>query len=105
MREYCINTFNKVYDLNYSLKIKEECRNQDINAKNMTNYRELKKEQEKNKKRLNELNDKADDLQNKFFSTDKYDNIIQDLYNEDILDNDDINIIQNNKSKNEEIER
>ena len=31
----------------------------------MTNYRELKKEQEKNKKRLNELNDKADDLQNK----------------------------------------
>ena len=44
-------------------------------------------------------------LQNKFFSTDKYDNIIQDLYNEDILDNDDIDIIQNNKSKNEEIER
>lgn len=45
-----------------------------------------------------------DFLQNKFFSTDKYDNIIQDLYNEDILDNDDIDIIQNNKSKNEEIE-
>lgn len=43
-------------------------------------------------------------LQNKFFSTDKYDNIIQDLYNEDILDNDDIDVIQNNKSKNEEIE-
>ena len=44
-------------------------------------------------------------LQNKFFSTDKYGNIIQDLYNEDILDNDDIDVIQNNKSKNEEIER
>ena len=43
MREYCINTFNKVYDLNNSLKIKEEGRNQDINVKNMTNYRELKK--------------------------------------------------------------
>ena len=43
--------------------------------------------------------------QNKFFSTDKYGNIIQDLYNEDILDNDDIDVIQNNKSKNEEIER
>ena len=233
MREYCINTFNKVYDLNYSLKIKEEGRNQDINVKNMTNYRELKKEQEKNKKRLNELNDKADDLQNKslqitniidnlkpnklnrnnysitndeineikdyikqtqdttsnlkttndlttilehyeddlknhskevknlqqriknrdnkineleykldfandtideledkvskleemleyfkklwkkfieflqnkFFSTDKYDNIIQDLYNEDILDNDDIDIIQNNKNNENDIER
>lgn len=233
MREYCISTFNKIYDLNYSLKIKEEGRNQDINVKNMTNYRELKKEQEKNKKRLNELNDKADDLQNKslqitniidnlkpnklnknnysitndeineikdyikqtqdttsnlkttndlttilehyeddlknhskevknlqqriknrdnkineleykldfaddtideledkvskleemleyfkklwkrfieflqnkFFSTDKYDNIIQDLYNEDILDNDDIDIIQNNKSNENDIER
>lgn len=233
MREYCINTFNKVYDLNYSLKIKEEGRNQDINVKNMTNYRELKKEQEKNKKRLNKLNDKADDLQNKslqitniidnlkpnklnknnysitndeineikdyikqtqdttsnlkttndlttilehyeddlknhsievknlqqriknrdnkineleykldfandtideledkvskleemleyfknlwkrfieflqnkFFSTDKYDNIIQDLYNENILDNDDIDIIQNNKNNENDIER
>ena len=233
MREYCINTFNKVYDLNYSLKIKEEGRNQDINVKNMTNYRELKKEQEKNKKRLNELNDKADDLQNKslqitniidnlkpnklnknnysitndeideikdyikqtqdttsnlkttndlttilehyeddlknhseevknlqqriknrdnkineleykldfandtidelkdkvskleemleyfknlwkrfieflqnkFFSTDKYDDIIQNLYNEDILDNDDIDIIQNDKNIDSELER
>lgn len=233
MREYCINTFNKVYDLNYSLKIKEEGRNQDINVKNMINYRELKKEQEKNKKRLNELNDKADNLQNKslqitniidnlkpnklnknnysitneeineikdyikqtqdttsnlkttndlttilehyeddlknhskevknlqqriknrdnkineleykldfandtidvledkvskleemleyfknlwkrfieflqnkFFSTDKYDNIIQDLYNEDILNNEDIDVIQNNKTKENDIER
>ena len=233
MREYCINTFNKVYDLNYSLKIKEEGRNQDINVKNMTNYRELKKEQEKNKKRLNELNDKADNLQNKslqitniidnlkpnklnknnysiandeidkikdyikqtqettsnlkttnelttilehyeenlknhskevknlqqriknrdnkideleykldfandtideledkvsrleemleyfkklwkkfieflqnkFFSTDKYDDVINDLYCEDILDNNDIDIIQNNKTKENDIER
>ena len=39
--------------------MKEEGRNQDINVKNMTNYRQLKKEQEKNKKRLNELSDKA----------------------------------------------
>ena len=65
MREYCINSFNRIYNLNYTLKSKEEGRNQDINVKNMTNYRELKKEQEKNKKRLNELNDKADNLQNK----------------------------------------
>ena len=233
MRKYCINTFNTVYDLNYSLKIKEEGRNQDINVKNMTNYRELKKEQEKNKKQLNELNDKANQLQNKsseindiinnlkptmmnknnytisnvdidkikkyieqtndttsnlkdyndinvildkyehdlkkhsnkvkelkkkittredriddlenrldfandtideledkvskfeeilehfknlwrrfieflqnkFFSTDKYDNIIQDLYDEDILDNDDIDIIQNDKNIDSELER
>ncbi len=65
MREYCINSFNRIYHLNYTLKAKEEGRNQDINVKNMTNYRELKKEQGKNKKRLNELNEKADNLQNK----------------------------------------
>ena len=65
MREYCINSFNRIYGLNYTLKNKEEGRNQDINVKNMTNYRELKKEQEKNKKRLNELNSKATTLQNK----------------------------------------
>lgn len=64
MREYCINSFNRIYNLNYTIKIKEEGRNQDINVKNMTNYRELKKEQEKNKKRLDELNNKADNLQN-----------------------------------------
>ena len=65
MREYCINSFNRIYHLNYTLKSKEEGRNQDINVKNMNNFRELKKKQEKNKKRLNELNDKADNLQNK----------------------------------------
>lgn len=65
MREYCINSFNRIYHLNYTIKAKEDGRNQDINVKNMTNYRQLKKEQEKNKKRLNELNDKADNLQNK----------------------------------------
>ncbi len=65
MRIYCINSFNRIYNLNYTLKTKEDGRNQDINVKNMTNYRELKKEQEKNKKRLNELNEKADNLQNK----------------------------------------
>ena len=44
-------------------------------------------------------------LQNKFFSTDKYDDIIQDLYNEDILDNDDIDIIQNNSKDKDDFER
>lgn len=50
MREYCINSFNRIYHLNYTLKAKEDGRNQDINVKNMTNYRELKKEQEKGTK-------------------------------------------------------
>ena len=37
-------------------------------------------------------------LQNKFFSNDeKYEDVIEDLYYEDILDKDDIGIIQNNR--------
>ena len=76
MREYCITSFNKAYNSNYTLKLKEEGRNVDINVKNMTNYRQLKKEQEKNKKRLNELNNKADNLQNK---SNEITNIIDNL--------------------------
>ncbi len=65
MREYCINSFNRIYHLNYTLKIKEEGRNVDINVANMNEYKNFKQEQEKYKKQLKELNSKADELQNK----------------------------------------
>ena len=65
MREYCINSFNRIYHLNYTLKVKEEGRNVDINVANMNEYKKFKREQEKYKKQLKELNSKTDDLQNK----------------------------------------
>ncbi len=65
MREYCINSFNRIYHLNYTLKAKEEGRNVDINVANMNEYKKFKREQEKYKKQLKELNIKADELQNK----------------------------------------
>ena len=65
MREYCINSFNRIYHLNYTLKLKEEGRNVDINVANMNEYKKFKREQEKYKKQLKELNNKADELQNK----------------------------------------
>ena len=34
-------------------------------------------------------------LQNKFFSNDKYDDIIQELHEEEIIDDNDLDIIQN----------
>jgi len=40
-------------------------------------------------------------LQDKFFSSNKYDEVINDLYDEDIIDENDIDIIQNN-SKNKD---
>ena len=65
MREYCINSFNRTYHLNYTLKVKEEGRNVDINVANMNEYKKFKREQEKYKKQLKELNNKTDELQNK----------------------------------------
>jgi len=65
MRVYCINSFNRIYHLNYTLKEKEEGRNIDINVANMNGYKKFKREQEKYKKQLKELNNKADKLQNK----------------------------------------
>ncbi len=76
MRDNCIMAFNKVYNKNYTLKLKEEGRNQDINVKNMGNYSNIKKEQEKYKKKLNELNSKTDKLQNESV---KITNIIDEL--------------------------
>ena len=65
MRVYCINSFNRIYHLNYTLKEKEEGRNIDINVANMNGYKKFKREQEKYKKQLKELNNKVDELQNK----------------------------------------
>ena len=44
-------------------------------------------------------------LQDKFFSTNKYDDIIDELYEEEILDNDDIDTIKIEYSKDVELER
>ena len=65
MRVYCINSFNRIYHLNYTLKEKEEGRNVDINVANMNEYKKFKREQEKYKKQLKKLNNKTDELQNK----------------------------------------
>ena len=45
MREYCINSFNRIYHLNYTLKAKEDGRNVDINVANMNEYKKFKREQ------------------------------------------------------------
>jgi len=76
MREYCINSFNRIYHLNYTLKAKEEGRNVDINVANMNEYKKFKREQEKYKKQLKELNSKTDELQNK---SNEINNIIDNL--------------------------
>ena len=62
MRRYCIEKFNEVYEQNATLKQKQKGRNRDINVNQMDGYSELKREQEKNTKRLKEANSKSDEL-------------------------------------------
>jgi len=58
MREKCIESFNKNYNLDMKIKTKEKGRNKDINVKDMGNYEQLKKELEVNKKSIEKNNDK-----------------------------------------------
>lgn len=62
MRKSCIEKFNEVYEQNATLKQKQKGRNRDINVNQMDGYSELKREQEKNTKRLKEANSKSDEL-------------------------------------------
>ena len=62
MRKSCIEKFNEIYEQNATLKKKQKGRNRDINVNQMDGYSELKREQEKNTKRLKEANNKSDEL-------------------------------------------
>ena len=97
MRVYCINSFNRMYHLNYTLKEKEDGRNVDINVANMNEYKKFKWEQEKYKKQLKELNNKADELQNKSNEiSDVIDNLKPTITNKNnfTISNDDIDKIK-----------
>ena len=75
MRNACIKSYNKFYDVDSKLKTKQKGRNQDINVKEMDNYRDMKKKLEKQKSKLENAN----------IQTKKLDNTSKDIYQ--ILDN------------------
>lgn len=76
MRTCCIKSYNKVYIKNSILKQKQKGRNQDINVNDMKNYRELKRQQEQNAKRLAQANNKSKQLD---ISGDKINKILTEL--------------------------
>ena len=65
MRDYCINSFNKVYSLKEELKEKQKGRNRDINVKDMGNYQRMKKQLIEDKDKLDKANKKSLELDNK----------------------------------------
>ena len=76
MRDHCIMSFNKTYNVDYTLKIKEQGRNEDINVTDMKNYTNVKKEKKKYKEQLNKLNEKTNTLSS---NTNKINNMIDNL--------------------------
>ena len=76
MRVYCIEKFNEVYVQKATLKKKQKGRNKDIHVNEMEGYRELKREQEKNAKKLKEANNKSDKLS---YKTEEINNILDNL--------------------------
>ena len=64
MRNACIKSYNKFYDVDSRLKTKQKGRNQDINVNEMGNYREMKKKLEKQKSKLENANKQTKELDN-----------------------------------------
>lgn len=64
MRNACIKSYNKFYDVESRLKTKQKGRNQDINVNEIGNYREMKKKLEKQKQKLENANKQTKKLDN-----------------------------------------
>ena len=64
MRKACIKSYNKFYDMDFKLKEKQKGRNQDINVKDMSNYREIKKQLAKKEQKLEKVNIQTKELDN-----------------------------------------
>ena len=64
MRNACIKSYNKFYEVNTRLKEKQKGRNQDINVNDMGNYREIKKQLAKKEQKLEKANNQTKQLNN-----------------------------------------
>lgn len=64
MRNACIKSYNKFYEVNTRLKQKQKGRNQDINVNEMGNYREIKKQLKQKEQKLEKANNQTKILDN-----------------------------------------
>ena len=71
MRNACIKSYNKFYEVNTRLKEKQKGRNQDINVNDMGNYREIKKQLAKKEQKLEKANNQTKKLDNTSKDIDK----------------------------------
>ena len=64
MRNACIKSYNKFYEVDTRLKEKQKGRNQDINVKDMSDYRRFKKQLEQKEQKLAKANKQTKILDN-----------------------------------------
>ena len=64
MRNACIKSYNKFYEVDTRLKEKQKGRNQDINVKDMSNYRNIKKQLKQKEQKLTKANNQTKELDN-----------------------------------------
>ena len=64
MRNTCIKSFNKFYDMDFKLKEKQKGRNQNINVNDMGNYRKIKKQLKQKEQKLSKANNQTKQLDN-----------------------------------------
>ncbi len=98
MRNACIKSFNKFYDMDFKLKEKQKGRNQDINVNDMGNYREIKKQLAKKEQKLEKANTQTKELDNTSKDIDKIlDSLKPTLMNKNnmIISSDDVQKIKN----------
>lgn len=98
MRNACIKSYNKFYEVDTRLKEKQKGRNQDINVKDMNNYKKIKKQLDKNTQKLAEANNQTEKLDN---SSKDINSILDKLKpsklnkNNNLISNEDIGKIKN----------
>ena len=98
MRNACIKSYNKFYEVNTRLKEKQKGRNQDINVNDMGNYREIKKQLAKKEQKLEKANNQTKKLDNTSKDIDKILGILKPTKlnkNNMVISNEDIEKIKN----------
>ena len=102
MRVCCIKSYNKHYEKTSILKQKKKGRNQDIDVKDMGDYRQIKKQLEQKEKKLAEANNQTKKLDN---TTKDINTILDNLKptklnkNNMVISNEDVQIIKNYTNK------
>ena len=64
MRNACIKSYNKFYDVDSRLKTKQKGRSQDINVKDMDGYKDFKKQLKRKEQKLAKANEQTEKLDN-----------------------------------------